>query len=355
MWALFQLATKRVVFSAVLSSRSPRGVPHGRRAGMDRRSRAVTMAPSQRSAENFNKKLAAKAKRGIVASGAVDADGKNREPERSQAERASVPATSDRLFKQQDELKQHVARRATPRRWRKPPPRPRLVPPKGDGDEGAGSSKPTKPPPGAPRRRGMERPASGDGFPCHHEGPQDDSAGVHLEEEGREEATVRHEGGARRRGWTGWRSHRVDVQGGAARQVQAGQGRRDFLRRAVRSKEEAAQRAAVAALAKVASNLPNQRLLPAKYKARVPGPRGEPRARPRSAADAEERERPPSKPQGARAAGAAHERGEAEPGRGFVAGSARRSGCGGGQRGRAGHPRTPDEARSASAAPPRRR
>ena len=66
------------------------------------------MAPSQRSAENFNKKLAAKAKRGIVSTGASSNKG-TVDPKSLKPKELPCPHC-DRLFKQQDRLKQHVAK-----------------------------------------------------------------------------------------------------------------------------------------------------------------------------------------------------------------------------------------------------
>lgn len=67
------------------------------------------MAPSQKSAENFNKKLAAKAKRGIVSSGAAGMSSKGPDPKDLKPKEMPCPHC-DRLFKQQDRLKQHVAK-----------------------------------------------------------------------------------------------------------------------------------------------------------------------------------------------------------------------------------------------------
>ena len=67
------------------------------------------MAPSQRSAENFNKKAAAKLKRGIVSTGAAGMSNKGPDPASLKPKELPCPHC-DRLFKQQDRLKQHVAK-----------------------------------------------------------------------------------------------------------------------------------------------------------------------------------------------------------------------------------------------------
>ena len=71
--------------------------------------RSDPMAPSQRSAENFNKKAAAKLKRGIVSTGAAGMSNKGPDPASLKPKELPCPHC-DRLFKQQDRLKQHVAK-----------------------------------------------------------------------------------------------------------------------------------------------------------------------------------------------------------------------------------------------------
>ena len=104
------------------------------------------MAPSQRSAENFNKKLAAKAKRGIVSSGAAGM-GKTVNPKDLKPKELPCPHC-DRLFKQQDRLKQHVAKHHA-KEVEEAAAAAAATPPADAGDKGAGSSKQTKPSPGA--------------------------------------------------------------------------------------------------------------------------------------------------------------------------------------------------------------
>ena len=253
------------------------------------------MAPSQRSAENFNKKLAAKAKRGIVASGAAGM-GKTVNPKDLKPKELPCPHC-DRLFKQQDRLKQHVAKHHA-KEVEEAAAAAAAVPPKGDGDEGAGSSKPTKPPPGAAATawewNGQPQATV---FRATTKDPKTIlQEYISKKKDVKKPRYVMKEEPAAAGGQAG------GVTGWTCKVVLPDKYKPDkdvviFCDEPCASKEEAAQRAAVAALAKVASNLPLQRLLPAKYKQVFLDHEARERARAaKAAADAEERERRAKKP-----------------------------------------------------------
>ena len=253
------------------------------------------MAPSQRSAENFNKKLAAKAKRGIVASGAAGM-GKTVNPKDLKPKELPCPHC-DRLFKQQDRLKQHVAKHHA-KEVEEAAAAAAAVPPKGDGDEGAGSSKPTKPPPGAAATawewNGQPQATV---FRATTKDPKTIlQEYISKKKDVKKPRYVTKEEPAAAGGQAG------GVTGWTCKVVLPDKYKPDkdvviFCDEPCASKEEAAQRAAVAALAKVASNLPLQRLLPAKYKQVFLDHEARERARAaKAAADAEERERRAKKP-----------------------------------------------------------
>ena len=79
--------------------------PPRRRSTSPARTIPLKMAPSQKSAENFNKKLAAKASRGIVSSGAAGMGSSGPNPKDLKPKETPCPHC-DRLFKQQDRVKQ---------------------------------------------------------------------------------------------------------------------------------------------------------------------------------------------------------------------------------------------------------
>jgi len=253
------------------------------------------MAPSQRSAENFNKKLAAKAKRGIVASGAAGM-GKTVNPKDLKPKELPCPHC-DRLFKQQDRLKQHVAKHHA-KEVEEAAAAAAAAPPEGDGDEGAGSSKPTKPPPGAAATawewNGQPQATV---FRATTKDPKTIlQEYISKKKDVKKPRYVMKEEPAAAGGQAG------GVTGWTCKVVLPDKYKPDkdvviFCDEPCASKEEAAQRAAVAALAKVASNLPLQRLLPAKYKQVFLDHEARERARAaKAAADAEERERRAKKP-----------------------------------------------------------
>ena len=304
------------------------------------------MAPSQRSAENFNKKLAAKAKRGIVASGAAGM-GKTVNPKDLKPKELPCPHC-DRLFKQQDRLKQHVAKHHA-KEVEEAAAAAAAVPPKGDGDEGAGSSKPTKPPPGAAATawewNGQPQATV---FRATTKDPKTIlQEYISKKKDVKKPRYVTKEEPAAAGGQAG------GVTGWTCKVVLPDKYKPDkdvviFCDEPCASKEEAAQRAAVAALAKVASNLPLQRLLPAKYKQVFLDHEARERARAaKAAADAEERERRAKKPK-------ARERQElhmSEEKRNLVEGLLRGAlDEADAEADKDEDPRTPDEARSASAA-----
>ena len=231
----------------------------------------VPMAPSQRSAENFNKKLAAKAKRGIVASGASGM-GKTVNPKDLKPKELPCPHC-DRLFKQQDRLKQHVAKHHVK-----------------EMEAIASEEKPTQ---GSGDASGREeaseavskplgtKPSSScsEGNPARNRGSD-----VSWEWNGQPQATVfRNTAKDPKTVLQEYTSKKKDVKKPryVLDELPEGKGwtckvvlpdkykpEKDvvlFSNAPSASKEEAQQLAAVAALARVAHNLPLQRLLPARY------------------------------------------------------------------------------------------
>ena len=248
------------------------------------------MAPSQRSAENFNKKLAAKAKRGIVSSGAAGM-GKTVNPKDLKPKELPCPHC-DRLFKQQDRLKQHVAKHHA-KEVEEAAAAAAAAPPADAGGKSAGSSKQTKPSPGAGT---AEWEWNGQPQATVFRNTTKDPKTILQEFVSKKKdvkkpryVTKEEPGGGTKAGWT-------------CKVVLPDKYKPDkdvvvFADEPCDSKEEAMQRAAVAALAKVASNLPLQRLLPGKYKQVFLDREASERARAaKAAADAEAREQRAKKP-----------------------------------------------------------
>ena len=203
------------------------------------------MAPSQRSAENFHKKLAAKARRGIVSSGAAGM-GKSVDPKELKPKELPCPYC-ERMFKQQDRLKQHIARHHAE-----------------EMEQTAADLDSVVPGSGGANRHGL-----------HPDSKKADAAQATVFHTSlKDPKTILHEYVSKKKTTKKPRYTIREEPGGAGytcKVVLPDKYKPDsdiviFSSEACATKDEAMQRCAVLALARVANNLPLQRLLPPMYK-----------------------------------------------------------------------------------------
>ena len=226
------------------------------------------MAPSQKSAENFNKKLAAKAKRGIVASGAAGM-GKTVDPKSLKPKELPCPHC-DRLFKQIDRLKQHVAKHhaaevaeAAVAAKAAPPPKP------SDTDKSPDASSSQKPSSSASEKK---KEKAADATPSWEWNGQPQA--TVFRSTTKDPKTILSEYISKKRDVKKPKytlTETPDGTGWTCKVVIPDKYKPDkdvvvFCDDVCVSKDEAQQRGAVAALARVANNLPLHRLLPNEYK-----------------------------------------------------------------------------------------
>lgn len=203
------------------------------------------MAPSQKSAENFHKKLAAKAKRGIVSSGAAGM-GKSVDPKELKPKELPCPYC-ERMFKQQDRLKQHIARHHAE-----------------EIEQTAGEVDSVVPGSGGGNRHGSHRDCK----------KADAAQATVFHTSLKDPKTILQEYVSKKKTTKKPRYNIREEPNGAGytcKVVLPDKYKPDndiviFSSEACATKDEAMQRSAVLALARVANNLPLQRLLPPMYK-----------------------------------------------------------------------------------------